>query len=276
MNKKLAGKIAWISGAASGMGEAIAELFASEGASVAVADVQEEGATAVVERLRARGGRVLASPCNVGDGAQVERSISETAAQFGGLDIVVNCAGIVHVAPLHEYDEAQWDQLMCVNVKAIYLSTKYAMPHLRQRARSYIVNIASASSFIGQALTPAYTASKHAALGLTRSIALDYAALGLRCNCICPGITDTPMLRFHLSAASDPEAALAQRLQRVPMGTALQPSDIAKAALYFACEDSSGITGTSLVVDGGWTACAEWQVEGQTRFMEDEVDEQDP
>ncbi len=269
MSGKLAGKVAWVSGAASGMGEAIAELFAGEGASVVAVDVQEERAAAVVERLVARGGRALTSVCDVGAGEQVERSIAEATAQFGGLDIVVNCAGIVHVGPLHEYDEAQWDQLMGINVKAIYLSTKYALPHLRQKSRSYMVNIASASSFIGQALTPAYTASKHAALGLTRSIALDYAALGMRCNCICPGITDTPMLRFHLSAAGDPEAALAQRLQRVPMGTALQPSDIAKAALYFACEDSSGITGTSLVVDGGWTACAEWQVEGETRFMSD-------
>ena len=269
MREKLAGKVAWISGAASGMGEAIAELFTREGACVAVADVQEERAAAMVERLKARGGRALLSPCDVGHGAMVERSIADTAAEFGGLDIVVNCAGIVHVGPLHEYDEAQWDQLMGVNVKAIYLSTKYALPHLRQRARSYVVNIASASSFIGQALTPAYTASKHAALGLTRSIALDYAALGMRCNCICPGITDTPMLRFHLSATGDPDEALAQRLQRVPMGTAMQPDDIAKAALYFACEDSSGITGTSLVVDGGWTACAEWQVTGQTRFMSD-------
>ena len=121
-----------------------------------------------MERLVARGGRALLSLYDVGNGAHVERSIADTVTQFGGLDIVVNCAGIVHVAPLHEYDEAQWDQLMGVNVKALYLSTKYALPHLREKARSYIVNIASASSFIGQALTRAYTASKHAALGRTR------------------------------------------------------------------------------------------------------------
>jgi NAD(P)-dependent dehydrogenase (short-subunit alcohol dehydrogenase family) len=104
-------------------------------------------------------------------------------------------------------------------------------------------------------------------LQLSRSIALDYAADGLRCNWICPGITDTPMLRFHLSKADDPAAALAERLSRVPLGVAMQPADIARAALYLASEDSSGITGTSLVVDGGYLAAAEW-TSGHTRFME--------
>jgi NAD(P)-dependent dehydrogenase (short-subunit alcohol dehydrogenase family) len=131
-----------------------------------------------------------------------------------------------------------------------------------------MVNIASVSSFIGQAQTPAYIASKHAALGLTRSIALDYAADGLRCNAICPGITDTPMLRAHLNTTPDPEATLANRLRRVPLGVALQPQDIAKAALYFSCEDSAGITGTSLVIDAGYTAAAEWETTGPTKFME--------
>ena len=117
---------------------------------------------------------------------------------------------------------------------------------------------ASISSFVGQAATPAYTASKSAVLGLTRSIALDYAALGLRCNCVCPGITDTPMLREHLDKTPDPEATLAERLRRVPMRLPLTPEDIAKAVLYLSCEDSAGVTGTSLVVDGGYLAAAEW------------------
>jgi NAD(P)-dependent dehydrogenase (short-subunit alcohol dehydrogenase family) len=119
------------------------------------------------------------------------------------------------------------------------------------------VNIGSISSFVGQANTPAYTTSKGAVLQLSRSIALDYAADGVRCNCICPGITDTPMLREHLGPNAD--AALAERLHRVPMGVALTPHDVAKAAMYFACEDSSGITGTSLTIDAGYLAAAEWK-----------------
>jgi NAD(P)-dependent dehydrogenase (short-subunit alcohol dehydrogenase family) len=174
------------------------------------------------------------------------------------LQIVVNCAGVVHVAPLDAYSSDEWDQLMGVNVKSIFLAVKHALAALRKNRHSYVVNIGSVSSFVGQAGTPAYNASKGAVLQLSRSIALDYAADGLRSNCICPGITDTPMLRFHLSQSPNPEATLAERLRRVPLGVAMQPRDIAKAALYLSCEDSSGITGTSLVVDGGYTAAAEW------------------
>jgi NAD(P)-dependent dehydrogenase (short-subunit alcohol dehydrogenase family) len=120
------------------------------------------------------------------------------------------------------------------------------------------VNVGSISSFVGQALTPVYTTTKHAIVGLTKSIALDYAADGIRCNCVCPGITDTPMLREHLNMNADPEAALRERLRRVPMGVPLTPHDIAKSILYFSCEDSAGVTGTSLVVDAGYLTAAEW------------------
>ena len=197
------------------------------------------------------------------------KSIEQTAAQFGGLQIIVNCAGVVHVTPLHEYAEEDWDDLMGVNLKSIFFALKYGLPYLRQNKRSYMVNIGSVGAFIGQANTPAYITSKHAVLGLSRSIALDYAADGLRCNCICPGITDTPMLRYHLNTTPDPEATLTDRLRRVPMGIALTPLDIAKAALYFCCEDSAGITGTSLVIDGGYTTAAEWETTGYTEFMEE-------
>jgi NAD(P)-dependent dehydrogenase (short-subunit alcohol dehydrogenase family) len=269
MTKRLDGQIAWISGAASGIGEATAELFAEEGASVAVVDIQVERGQAVAEKILAGGGQALFLECNVSKEEQVRLAIEKTARHFGGLQIIVNCAGFVQVTPLHEYSEAAWDYLMAVNLKSIFFSLKHGYPFLRQNPRSYVVNIASISSFVGQATTPAYTASKHAVIGLSRSIALDYAADGLRCNSICPGITDTPMLRYHLSKTPDPDATLANRLRRVPMGVALTPKDIAKAVLYFSCEDSSGITGTSLVIDGGYTTAAEWD-SGATKFMEAE------
>jgi NAD(P)-dependent dehydrogenase (short-subunit alcohol dehydrogenase family) len=148
---------------------------------------------------------------------------------------------------------------MSVNLKSVFFSFKHAWAHLRKNPRSYIVNIGSISSFVGQAATPGYTASKFAVLGLSRSIALDYAVGGLRCNCVCPGITDTPMLREHLDASGDAETALANRLRRVPLGKALQPLEVARAVLYLSCEDSAGVTGTSLVVDGGYLAAAEWE-----------------
>jgi NAD(P)-dependent dehydrogenase (short-subunit alcohol dehydrogenase family) len=266
--KRLQGQVAWISGAASGIGEATAELMAAEGARVVAADIQTQAGDQLVERINTRGGQATFHPCDVSQEDQLRDSIRQGVAEYGGLQIMVNCAGIVHVAPLHEYAAEDWDRLMGVNLKSIFLALKHGLPHLRQNSRSYMVNIGSVGSLVGQANTPAYTASKHAVLGLSRSIALDYAADGLRCNCICPGITDTPMLRYHLSTMPDPEGALAQRLRRVPMGTALTPMDIATAVRYFCCEDSAGITGTSLVVDGGYTAAAEWETAGQTRFME--------
>ncbi len=212
------------------------------------------GATAPPERA----GRPSCIQADVSVEDQVRDSLAKTVDAFGGLNIVVNCAGIVHVKRLHEYDESEWDRLMGVNLKGIFFSVKHGVQYLRRNPPSYVVNIGSISSFVGQAATPAYTASKSAVLGLSRSIALDYAAIGLRCNCVCPGITDTPMLREHLDKTSDPEATLAERLRRVPMRLPLSPRDIAKAVLYLSCEDSVGVTGTSLVVDGGYLAAAEW------------------
>jgi NAD(P)-dependent dehydrogenase (short-subunit alcohol dehydrogenase family) len=259
MSRRLEGQVAWVSGAASGIGAAVARLFAAEGARVALADVQADAGQRVADEITAAGGAAAFVACDVSREEQVRASVDQAAARFGGLQVVVNCAGVVHVGPLHEMDAAAWDRLMGVNVKSIFFSLKYAFPYLRRNPRSYMVNVGSISSFVGQAATPAYTASKFAVLGLSRSIALDYAAAGLRCNCVCPGITDTPMLREHLDKTGDPEGTLAKRLRRVPLGKALRPQEIARAVLYLSCEDSVGVTGTSLVVDGGYLAAAEWE-----------------
>jgi NAD(P)-dependent dehydrogenase (short-subunit alcohol dehydrogenase family) len=266
--KRLEGQVAWISGATSGIGEAAARLFAEEGAQVALVGRRAELGRRIADSISAAGGRAAAFACDVSREEDVRRSIDQTAERFGGLQIVVNNAGMVQVKLLHEYTEAEWDYLMAVNVKSAFFATKHALPHLRRNRRGYIVNVGSISSFVGQAKTPVYTTSKHALLGLTRSIALDYAADGIRANCVCPGITDTPMLREHLDSTPDPEATLAGRLRRVAMGVALTPADVARSLLYFSCEDSAGVTGTSLVVDCGYLAAAEWETSGNTRFAE--------
>lgn len=268
MPGRLEGQVAWITGGASGMGEATAQLFAQEGAKVTVVDVQGDKGRNVADGIIESGGEAVSFECDVTSETQVRESIAKTAEHFGGLQIVVNCAGIVHVDPLHEHTDEDWDHVMNVNVKSIFYSTKYGLNHFRRSARSYMVNVGSISSFVAQALTPVYTTSKYAVLGLTRSIALDYAADGLRCNCVCPGITDTPMLREHLETTDDPETTLSGRLRRVPMGVALSPGEIAKSILYFSCEDSAGVTGTSLVIDCGYTTAAEWET-SHTKFMED-------
>jgi NAD(P)-dependent dehydrogenase (short-subunit alcohol dehydrogenase family) len=254
MDRGLEGRTAWISGASSGIGAATARLFVEEGANVVLVDVRADRS----EFSGQPGDATVFIQADVSVEEQVRDSMARTASTFGGLDVIVNCAGLVHVKLLHEYDEADWDRLMGVNLKGAFFSVKHGLPYLRRNPRSYVVNVGSVSSFVGQAATPAYTASKSAVLGLTRSIALDYAAIGLRCNCVCPGITDTPMLREPLDKAPDPASARAGRLRRVPMRTPLSPRDVAKAVRYLSCEDSAGVTGTSLVVDGGYLAAAEW------------------
>jgi NAD(P)-dependent dehydrogenase (short-subunit alcohol dehydrogenase family) len=264
---RLDNKVAWISGATSGIGEATARLFAREGAKVALVGIRLQAGRRIATELQAEGREAFPVACDVSKEAQVRDSIRKTVQRFGRLDIIVNNAGMVHVKLLHEYTEREWNQVMDVNVKSMFFAVKHAISHLRRAGRGYIVNVGSISSFVGQALTPVYTTTKHAVVGLTKSIALDYAADGIRCNCVCPGITDTPMLREHLNAQPDPGAALATRLRRVPMGVALSPHDVAKTILFLSCEDSSGITGTALIIDAGYLTAAEWDTRGRTAFM---------
>ncbi len=264
---RLENQVVWISGATSGIGEATARLFAREGAKVAIVGRRLALGRRIAAEINAAGGEAFAIACDVSKERQVAESIRRTVARFGGLDILINNAGMVHIKPLHQYTEREWDHVMDVNVKSVFFATKHGLPHLRRRGRGYIVNVGSISSFVGQALTPVYTTTKHAMVGLTKSIALDYAADGIRCNCICPGITDTPMLREHLDTQPDPEAALTARLRRVPMGVPLTPDDVARGILFLSCEDSSGITGTTLVIDAGYLTAAEWTSPARTAFM---------
>src|SRR6266568_3592690 len=234
---KLAGKVAWISGATSGIGEATARLFAREGAKVSVLGRHLAWSRRLAAELKGEGLEALAIAADVSNERQVRDSIRRTADHFQGLDILINNAGVVHVQALHRSTEQEWDRVMAVNVKSMFFAVKHALPHLRRAGRGCIVNVGSISSFVGQSLTPVYTTSKHAVVGLTRSIALDYAVDGVSCNCVCPGITDTPMLRKHLDTQPDPERMLAKRLRRVPLAIALTPVDIAKAILFLSCDD---------------------------------------
>ncbi len=263
---RLSGQVAWVSGAAMGMGRAIAELFAAEGASVAVIDVKETEGAEVVDAIRTAGGKTMFRRCDVSVEDDVRRSIDATVEQYDGLQIIVNCAAISAVQPLHKMTESLWDRLMAVNVKSIFLSTKHGVGHLLKNERSYIVNIGSISSFVAQAGTPAYTTTKGAVLLLSQSLALDYAHAGLRCNCVCPGISDTPALRSYYDRLPGGEEILAGRLRRVPLNRIIRPAEVARSVLFLSTEDSSGITGTSLTVDGGYTTAAEWDSDQVTQL----------
>lgn len=246
--------MAWISGAASGIGRGIAEFFAQEGAKVSLIDNNKNMGETLAKEINSRGGQCLFFYCDVSDETAIKDSLEVTVDVFGKLDILINNAAKILIKPLHEINSAEWDAQMAVNLRAYFLSFKYAYPYLKQNRFSYVVNIGSVNSFVGQANTPGYNASKAAILNLSKSIAIDYAADGIRCNTVCPGITDTPMLREHMGS----EEALTQRLTRAPINRVLSTYEIAKAVAYLSSEDSSGITGTNIVIDGGYLATAEW------------------
>ena len=257
MSKRFTNKVVWVSGAAQGIGRGIAEHFAKEGAMVAIIDIKEKEGNALACLIRDDGGIAEYIYCDLGVEESIRNSILSTIDRFGNLHILINNGAVNIVKDLHEYSSEEWDWQMSINLKAIFLSFKYAYPHLKKHPSSHIVNIGSVSSFVGQAKTPGYTASKGGVTMLTKSIAIDYAAEGIRCNAVCPGITDTPMLREHMGS----EAIIRERLLRVPGGRILKPFDIAGSVGFLCCDDSSGITGTSLIVDGGYLATAEWRRE---------------
>ena len=247
-------QVVWISGAASGIGRGIAEFYANEGARVSLIDNNKMRGEALSKEINSMGGQSLFFYCDVSDESAVKDSIELTIEVFGKLNILINNAAKILLKPLHEISSEEWDDQMAVNLRAYFLSFKYAFPYLKQNELSYVVNIGSVNSFVGQANTPGYNASKAAILNLSKSIAIDYAKDGIRCNTVCPGITDTPMLREHMGS----EEALTKRLTRAPINRVLSTYEVAKAVAYLSSEDSSGITGTNLVIDGGYLATAEW------------------
>jgi len=255
---KLKGKVAIVTGAARGIGHASAFLFAKEGARVTVADKCPDLGKETARLIDRAGGEAQFVETDVADEAQVKAMIEVTVSRWGKLDILFNNAGIVLVKFLEETTAEEWDRVMGVNVKSIFLAVKYAVPYMRKQGGGVILSTASIGSFVGQFKTPAYVASKGAVMLLTKSLALDYGPDRIRVNCICPGITDTAMLREHIEASGDPQAVILERTARVPAGRFLMPEDIARAALYLVSDDSDGVTGIAHVVDGGLLAGAEY------------------
>jgi NAD(P)-dependent dehydrogenase (short-subunit alcohol dehydrogenase family) len=246
-------KVALITGGASGIGRATALLFAREGAAVSIVDIDEAAGALAAEEVVAGGGRALFVTADVTRGEDCRRAVEATVAAFGGLDVLVNNAGIIRRADVLATTEAEWDRVMAVNVKSVFLMSREAIPHLAVRGGA-IVNIASGWGLKGGPAAAAYCASKGAVVNLTRAMAIDHAGHGIRVNAVCPGDTDTPMLRHEAGQLGRPEREFLAEAADRPLGRYGRPEEIARAVLYLASEASSYVTGTTLLADGGGMA----------------------
>jgi meso-butanediol dehydrogenase / (S,S)-butanediol dehydrogenase / diacetyl reductase len=242
---KLEGKVAFVTGFGSGLGQAIAVLFAKEGAAVGGTSTTEAKGRHTAAMIEGSGGKTLFRPGDVSDSKQMKALIDETVKRFGGLDIVVNSAGVRTNGSITEITEEQWDRTIGVNLKGVFVVSRLAIPELIKRGGGVILNIGARSGMAGQAGRAAYCASKGGMITLTEAMAMDYAREKIRVNCICPGPTRTPMVD-----TSTPEK-LARYKTRVPVGRIGEPEDIAHAALYLASDDASMVTAAILPVDGG-------------------------
>jgi len=251
---KLQDNVAIITGAGSGMGQAIAIRFASEGAKVLVLDIDEEGARKTVERINETGGMALSIRTDVSKTNEAQNAIDFTIRNYGSVDILVNNAGIPSFDRLIDTPEDEWDRVLGVNLKGGFLFMKYAIPHMINRKNGVILNVASATGLTGKENRCAYGASKAGLIFLTKAAALEYARFGVRVNCICPGTIDTPFTRKAVEAVSQRSNASISLGSDHPIGRMGTTQEIAELALLLCSKDCEFLTGAIIPVDGGRTA----------------------
>ena len=251
---QLQGKIALITGAASGIGRATAFLFAREGASVVLTDINEPAGHAVATEIKTQGGRAVFEPADVTKTADCQRVTERAVLEFGDIHVLFNNAGITRRASVVELSESDWDLVMAVNVKSMFLMSRLAIPIMSKAGTGSIINTASAWGLAGGPRAAVYCASKGAVVLLTKAMAIDHGPQNIRVNCICPGDTDTAMLRNEAQQLGEANDKFLAESAKRPLGRVGKPEEIAQAALYLACDASSFVTGTALVVDGGGLA----------------------
>jgi NAD(P)-dependent dehydrogenase (short-subunit alcohol dehydrogenase family) len=252
---RLKGKVAAITGASLGLGRATAIRMAEEGASVALLDVLDEAGTALASELTGRGLAARYWRCDVTSEAEVARVLDEVAAHFGSLTVMVNNAGVAGAnKPTHEITEAEWDWVQAVNVKGVFFCTKHAISHLRAAGGGSIINLSSIYGLVGAPDSPPYHASKGAVRLMSKTDAMIYAPDKIRVNSIHPGFIWTPMVEHHLEAAGDLDEGRQAVAALHPLGHMGEADDIAWGAVYLASDEAKFVTGSELVIDGGYTA----------------------
>ena len=252
---RLEGKVALVTGVAAGIGRAILEVFAAEGARVMGADVRQAEGEAAAPAVRERGQEAAFLAADVSQRADVDRLVAETVARFGGLDVVVNNAGVgVFHKTVETTSEDEWDRTLAVNLKSVYLVSHAAVPHMRARGGGSIVNVASVHAFATTEGVAAYAASKGGVLALSRQMALDLARDNIRVNALIPGAVDTSMLRSHAEREGKSYEELGFVFDPSAIGRIGKPEELAKAALFLASDDASFVTGAPLIADGGLLA----------------------
>jgi NAD(P)-dependent dehydrogenase (short-subunit alcohol dehydrogenase family) len=254
MADTLKGKIAVITGGASGIGRATALLFAREGATVAVVDLNREAGESVAREINASGGRAIFEAGDVTSAADCRRVVERVSREFGAIHILFNNAGIIRRASVVELSEEDWDRVMAVNVKSVYLMSREVIPVMAKSGGGSIINTASGWGLAGGPRAAVYCASKGAVVLLTKAMAIDHGAQKIRVNCICPGDTDTAMLRNEAQQLGENEDRFLKESAHRPLGRVGKPEEIAQAAVYLASDASLFVTGTALVVDGGGLA----------------------
>ncbi|MFN8497949.1 MAG: SDR family oxidoreductase [Anaerolineae bacterium] len=251
---KLDGKVAIITGAASGIGRASAILFAQEGARVVVADLAQAAGEETIAHIQSQGGQACFAHIDVAEAEQVAAMVQLALDTYGRLDILFNNAGLTLPAKVTETDDSLWSRSLDVNLKGVMLGCKYAIPAMLRSGGGSIINTASMLGLVASPGQAPYSAAKGGVVMLTKQVAVDYARHGIRVNCICPSEVDTPMHRRFIEESPDPEATRRRLMERIPLGRVAQPDELARVALFLASDDSSYITGVALPVDGGLTA----------------------
>lgn len=247
------GKTALVTGSGSGIGRATALAFAREGANVVIADLSPSGGEETLQIIQNGGGSAIFIETDVTKAMDVESMVNKSVSTYGNLDCAFNNAGITGevMATVVDYPEEMWDRVILTNMKGTFLCMKYELPLMVEKKSGAIVNMASVAGLVGTRTSPAYTASKHGVVGLTRAAALDYAAAGIRINAVCPGVTHTPLIDTFLELVPEMEAVYTDMH---PMGRLGEPDEIAGAVLWLCSDAASFVTGHTLSVDGGSVA----------------------